>query len=137
MSSAESDSTSRLQAARLCLDEIKNIFIASGAEPNLPEKVALERADARLNKVASQRRERESNISRVVSDEEKSFSETFLEAFTTRAFQQEIDDLRTTEGESMTEADFATLADSIRNFGLFLSQRDREAFAASLETSKS
>ena len=127
----ESDSNSRLDAARSCLKEIKQSFIRSDITLSLAEKLALEKASAQLDKVALQRVDLSSAHSKKITPEDLSFSERFLDAFTGSVYVSELDNLRQTDGAEMSEGDFSTLADSIRNFGLFLSEKDRKAFLES------
>lgn len=133
MDGADSESNSRLTASVVCLTEINKFFEDSGKTPSLAEKIALQKAGSQFEKAAAHRKERACKTTQDQTSEDISFADSFLDAFSARAFSKEMDELRKNEGETMTEADFSTLANSIRNFGLFLSSQDREAFRHSLE----
>ena len=128
---SDSYADDKLRPLRECVDLIESAFKVSGTVPTITERASLQKARLNLAKLASAQQTREFTQSESLSEEDQRYSDFFLEAFTTKAFLAEMDALRIAEGESMTESDMLTLAESIRNFGLAASWDDRAIFEES------
>lgn len=129
----ENDSTalpsaidSRFAPLEKCLDLIESALSSGNSKPSITEKASVTKARAHLVKLASTRMTNRSFGSKIPSTEDEGFSDFFLDSFTSIAFLEELDALRQAEGTKMTEDDFATLAQTIRDFGLSIPSADRD-----------
>lgn len=127
----------RLGCVSSCLSSIAAFMESASPGATIGEKAAVERARVNLGRIARQRRSGRLGDSNERSLADTAFADSFLDSFTSRAFLSEMDSLRVSEGEKMTEAHMTTLAESIRWFGLGLSKADREVFMESSELSSS
>lgn len=121
---------SRLKKVALCVEAVETLVSRCNGTPNVVERDALERSKEQLRRVESQYTMRRRQQSGTTSEEDRIFGDRFLDTFTTDAFSDELDALRQAEGKNMTESDFATLADSIRSFGIGISAHHREILFA-------
>ena len=127
-----SDKSSRLQTVAAVIDLISSQFAEKDVTPTIAEKSSLEKAKSHMRRLIATHQANSAPTSATLSAEDDEFSDTFLDAFTTKAFRAEIDSIRVSEGDSMTESDMATLANSIRSFGLGLSEAERSMVLGSL-----
>lgn len=126
---------SRFAPVEKCLDLIESALSSGDSKPSITEKASVTKARAHLIKLASTRMTNRSVGSNILSTEDEEFSDFFLDSFTSKAFLEELDALRRAEGTKMTEDDFATLAQSIRDFGLSIPATDRDIFKQSVSES--
>ena len=124
----------RFRLAVECVSAIRESAARSGRSLNHLEDTVLNRADAQLRKLSDSRRENELNQSCARSHGDELFCDRFLDFFSTEAFSEDLDALRQAEGSSMTEADFSTLADSIKSFGYGMTPSDRKVLEAYLDS---
>jgi hypothetical protein len=89
------------------------------------EKSALEKARQQLQRVEAARAQELNEQARMEQPANTEFADRFLDFFVSDAFQDDLDALRQREGTTMSDSDFATLADSIRSFGLGISEEQR------------
>jgi len=130
-----SDIDTRLQPVERCLESIQEALLKSDSAPSIVERVNLSSTKSYLHKLAKAHVNRNSLGSSSYTQADIEFSDFFLEAFTSKALFQEMDDLRKAEGGGMTEGDLATLADAIRGFGLSIPESDRVLFRESIDSS--
>ncbi len=133
-SAANSEFSCRLKSVSDCIDAIESSNSNSGRTLSLAEKSALDRAKQQLDKLESNLRLRDKDGDKQQTVEDEAFSEKFLEIFTSYAFHQDLDSLRQTEGASMSDSDFANLADSIKLLGLGMPPESRAFFNRLLDS---
>lgn len=116
----------RLQRVLECVEAVETLVTRCSGAPNVVERIALGRSKEQLGRIDSQYIMRRHHQSGKTSEEDRAFGDKFLDLFTADAFCQELDMLRQVEGDKMTASDFATLADSIRSFGIGIPEKNRE-----------
>lgn len=116
----------RLQRVFECVEAVETLVTRCSSAPNVVERIALGRSKEQLGRIDSQNIIRRHHESGKASEEDRAFGDDFLDLFTQEAFRQELDILRQVEGDKMTGSDFATLADSIRSFGIGIPEKNRE-----------
>ncbi len=68
------------------------------------------------------------------ADIDTPFDDSFIESFASRTFEDQLNVLRNLENDSMTAEDFATLAHSIRSFGMGMTECDRLLYKEALDS---
>ena len=107
------------------LSTMVDAFSANSVPFTQSEEESLAKVRTQLEKLSRHKSGRNSAIT-----ESDSFSDSFLETFTTCAFPSELDALRTSE--EITTDDLATLAATIRSFADDMSADDRVLYTSSL-----
>jgi hypothetical protein len=95
---------------------------------NVQAPVHLSLAKQQISKLQESAAKFGQSKSAALSPDDIEFADAFLEYFTLNAFPQEMAMLQEQEGDKMTEEDLATLAESIRSFGLGISKSERHLF---------
>ena len=131
---AKTEFSERLALVSDCLQSIEAACNNSDKSLNLTEKTALQRAKQQLEKLELNNRAKDVDPLASLSAEDEEFSQKFLDVFTSEAFSQDLDMLRQTEGENMSDSDFSTLADSIKSLGLGMTPENRKLFNRYLES---
>jgi hypothetical protein len=131
---AKTEFAERLALVSNCLQSIEATCNNSDKSLNLAEKTSLQRAKQQLEKLELNNRAKDVDPLASLSAEDEEFSLKFLEVFTSEAFSQDLDMLRQTEGENMSDSDFSTLADSIKSLGLGMTPENRKLFNRYLES---
>jgi len=98
---------------------------------NKPIPDQLVQAKQQLSKLRETEAKKNQKNSTSLSNDDVLFANTFLEHFTTSAFSNEMQALQEQEGANMTGEDLATLAESIRSFGLGIPKCERHLFQQS------
>jgi hypothetical protein len=110
---------------RALAERVEKVTLETSAGRTTADSLPLER----LQKQLSRMDDRAHTQSQCIGDDQVAdsvFANEFLDIFTGKAFHEQVDHLRKSEGESMSADDIATLAQSIRSFGQGVSLEDRQ-----------
>jgi hypothetical protein len=125
----------RIDRVKACISELHNLLERTETPLNSVDASSLERASELLYKIEKQHEHKRTGLFSELNPEDVFFSNAFLDLFASDAFREELDQLRQADGQSMSESDFSTLADSIRAFGIGLSNSHRELLIPGTENS--
>ncbi len=116
------------------LDRCEEHLLAHAKGVSIADQFSLDKARAKLASLQAKHADhRSKTIKSVRSDEDAKFADLFLGSFMGSAFSEEMDHLRRTEADKLTEDELSTLAGSIRGIGLGMSAIDRNLFCSSLD----